>query len=249
MTAMTAATLDSLSGGRFRLGLGVSGPQVSEGWYGVQVRQAAGPHPRVRRDRPQGDVPRAAVATRASTGRCRCPAAPASRCKLTVHPVREHIPLYIAAIGPKNLEQTGEIADGALLIFPSAEHLEETALATIRAGREKAGLTLDGFDVCPTAADRGRRRRRRARRPLPPVHRALRRRHGQPQAELLQPARRGGWGTRRRPPRSRTSTWPATRTAPPRPSRASSSTPPACSGRSSGSPTACRRTRRPGSPR
>ncbi|PIB00309.1 LLM class flavin-dependent oxidoreductase, partial [Streptomyces sp. HG99] len=49
-----------------------------------------------------------------------------------------------------NLEQTGEIADGALLIFPSAEHLEETSIRYLRAGREKAGKTLDGFDVCPT---------------------------------------------------------------------------------------------------
>jgi alkanesulfonate monooxygenase SsuD/methylene tetrahydromethanopterin reductase-like flavin-dependent oxidoreductase (luciferase family) len=56
----------------------------------------------------------------------------------------------VSLIGPKNLEQTGEIADGALLIFPSAEHLEETAIRPLRAGREKAGKTLDGFDVCPT---------------------------------------------------------------------------------------------------
>ncbi len=72
------------------------------------------------------------------------------RIKLTVHPEREHIPLYIAAIGPKNLEQTGEIADGALVIFPSAEHLEETTVSHLRAGREKAGKTLEGFDICPT---------------------------------------------------------------------------------------------------
>ena len=78
------------------------------------------------------------------------PGGPGKPIKLTVHPQREHIPLYIAAIGPKNLEQTGEIADGALLIFPSAEHLEETTISYLRAGREKAGLTLDGFDVCPT---------------------------------------------------------------------------------------------------
>ncbi len=78
------------------------------------------------------------------------PGGPGKPLKLTVHPEREHIPLYIAAIGPKNLEQTGEIADGALLIFPAAEHLEATALTHIRAGREKAGLTMDGFDVCPT---------------------------------------------------------------------------------------------------
>jgi alkanesulfonate monooxygenase SsuD/methylene tetrahydromethanopterin reductase-like flavin-dependent oxidoreductase (luciferase family) len=78
------------------------------------------------------------------------PDGPGKPIKLTVHPQREHIPLYIAAIGPRNLEQTGEIADGALLIFPSAEHLEDTALRYLRAGREKAGLTLEGFDVCPT---------------------------------------------------------------------------------------------------
>jgi alkanesulfonate monooxygenase SsuD/methylene tetrahydromethanopterin reductase-like flavin-dependent oxidoreductase (luciferase family) len=78
------------------------------------------------------------------------PGGPGKPIKLTVHPERERIPLYIAAIGPKNLEQTGEIADGALLIFPAAEHLEATALRHIRAGREKAGLGMDGFDVCPT---------------------------------------------------------------------------------------------------
>lgn len=78
------------------------------------------------------------------------PGGPGKPLKLTVHPQREHIPLYIAAIGPKNLEQTGEIADGALLIFPAAEHLEETALTHLRAGREKAGKTLEGFDVVPT---------------------------------------------------------------------------------------------------
>jgi alkanesulfonate monooxygenase SsuD/methylene tetrahydromethanopterin reductase-like flavin-dependent oxidoreductase (luciferase family) len=56
-----------------------------------------------------------------------------------VHPEREHIPLYIAAIGPKNLEQTGEIADGALLIFPSADHLEDTAIKHLRAGARRPG--------------------------------------------------------------------------------------------------------------
>ena len=53
-TAMAAATLDVLSGGRFRLGLGVSGPQVSEGWYGVPFERPGRPHARVRRDRPHG---------------------------------------------------------------------------------------------------------------------------------------------------------------------------------------------------
>jgi F420-dependent oxidoreductase-like protein len=149
MTAMTAATLDSLSGGRFRLGLGVSGPQVSEGWYGVAFDKP------LARTREYVDIVRRAMSRERLTYQGEhwtlpLPGGPGKPIKLTVHPTREHIPLYIAAIGPKNLEQTGEIADGALLIFPSAAHLEETALRHIRAGREKAGLTLDGFDVCPT---------------------------------------------------------------------------------------------------
>ncbi|MFD9815364.1 LLM class F420-dependent oxidoreductase [Streptomyces sp. NPDC059080] len=149
MTAMTAATLDSLSGGRFRLGLGVSGPQVSEGWYGVTFDKP------LARTREYVDIVRKALARErlsyeGAHWTLPLPDGPGKPLKLTVHPTRERIPLYIAAIGPKNLEQTGEIADGALLIFPSVEHLEETALAPLRAGRAKAGLTMDGFDVCPT---------------------------------------------------------------------------------------------------
>ncbi|MYT72927.1 MULTISPECIES: LLM class F420-dependent oxidoreductase [unclassified Streptomyces] len=149
MTAMTAATLDTLSGGRFRLGLGVSGPQVSEGWYGVKFDKP------LARTREYVDIVRKAmsrerVSYEGAHWTLPLPEGPGKSLKLTVHPQREHIPLYIAAIGPKNLEQTGEIADGALLIFPSAEHLEDTAIKHLRAGREKAGKTMEGFDVCPT---------------------------------------------------------------------------------------------------
>ncbi|MGW0997452.1 LLM class F420-dependent oxidoreductase [Streptomyces sp. NPDC002523] len=149
MTAMTASTLDALSGGRFRLGLGVSGPQVSEGWYGVKFDKP------LSRTREYVEIVRKAMARERLTYEGEhwtlpLPGGPGKPIKLTVQPQREHIPLYIAAIGPKNLEQTGEIADGALLIFPSAEHLEETTVTYLRAGREKAGKTLDGFDICPT---------------------------------------------------------------------------------------------------
>jgi F420-dependent oxidoreductase-like protein len=149
MTAMTAATLDSLSGGRFRLGLGVSGPQVSEGWYGVRFDKP------LARTREYVEIVRKAMSRERLTYQgahwtLPLPGGPGKPIKLTVHPQREHIPLYIAAIGPKNLEQTGEIADGVLLIFPSAAHLEDTAIRHLRAGREKAGLGMDGFDVCPT---------------------------------------------------------------------------------------------------
>ncbi len=149
MTAMTAATLDSLSGGRFRLGLGVSGPQVSEGWYGVRFDKP------LARTREYVEIIRKAMSRERLTHEgahwtLPLPDGPGKPIKLTVHPVREHIPLYIAAIGPKNLEQTGEIADGALLVFFAPEHAEETTLGALRAGRAKAGKDLGGFDIVPT---------------------------------------------------------------------------------------------------
>ncbi|GAA1116100.1 MULTISPECIES: LLM class F420-dependent oxidoreductase [Streptomyces violaceusniger group] len=149
MTAMTAATLDTLSGGRFRLGLGVSGPQVSEGWYGVRFDKP------LARTREYVEIIRKAMSRERLTHEGQnwtlpLPDGPGKPLKLTVHPVREYIPLYIAAIGPKNLEQTGEIADGALVLFYDPEHAEETTLSSLRAGRQKAGKDLEGFDVVPT---------------------------------------------------------------------------------------------------
>ncbi|HYJ77830.1 MAG TPA: LLM class F420-dependent oxidoreductase [Actinomycetes bacterium] len=148
MTAMTAATLDSLSGGRFRLGLGVSGPQVSEGWYGVRfakplartreyvaiVRQALG-RETLRHEGEFWTLP--------------LPDGPGKALRLTVHPVRDGMPLYLASVGPKNLELTGEIADGWLGIFFAPEHAPES-LDHIKAGRAKVGKDMTGFDVVPT---------------------------------------------------------------------------------------------------
>jgi len=147
MTAMTAATLDTLSGGRFRLGLGVSGPQVSEGWYGVKFDKP------LARTREYVEIIRMAmsrerVAHDGANWTLPLPGGPGKALKLTVHPVREHIPLYIAAIGPKNLELTGEIADGWLGIFFAPEQAA-LSLEPLRAGRAASGLTLDGFDVAP----------------------------------------------------------------------------------------------------
>lgn len=149
MTAMTAATLDSLSGGRFRLGLGVSGPQVSEGWYGVKFDKP------LARTREYVEIIRKAMSRERLTHQGEhwtlpLPDGPGKPIKLTVHPEREEIPLYIAAIGPKNLEQTGEIANGALLVFFSPEHAKETTLKHLRTGRANVGKTLEGFDLCPT---------------------------------------------------------------------------------------------------
>ncbi len=149
MTAMTAATLDTLSGGRFRLGLGVSGPQVSEGWHGVRFDKP------LARTREYVAVVRMALAREqvAFAGDnivLPLPDGPGKALRLTVHPVREHLPLYLAAVGPKNLELCGEVADGWQGIFFSPEHSGAT-LDALRAGRRLAGHDgtepLDGFDV------------------------------------------------------------------------------------------------------
>ena len=148
MTAMTAATLDSLSGGRFRLGLGVSGPQVSEGWHGVRFDKP------LARTREYVDIVRMALARETVRHEGEfwtlpLPDGPGKALRLTVHPARADIPLYLAAIGPKNLELTGEIADGWLAIFYAPEHATEQ-LAHVAAGRATAGKDLVGFDVVPT---------------------------------------------------------------------------------------------------
>ncbi len=147
-TAMTAATLDTLSGGRFRLGLGVSGPQVSEGWHGVRFDKP------LTRTREYVAIVRKALAREkvvfdGEFFTLPLPDGPGKALTLTVHPVREHIPIYLAAIGPKNLELTGEIADGWLAIFFAPESADDI-MAPLRAGREKAGKSMDGFDVVPT---------------------------------------------------------------------------------------------------
>ena len=147
-TAMTAATLDTLSGGRFRLGLGVSGPQVSEGWHGVRFDKP------LTRTREYVDIVRMALSRQKVQYQGEfftlpLPDGPGKALTLTVHPVRESIPIYLAAVGPKNLELTGEIADGWLAIFFAPERASEI-MAPLVAGREATGRTMEGFDVVPT---------------------------------------------------------------------------------------------------
>jgi len=148
LTAMTAATLDTLSAGRFRLGLGVSGPQVSEGWHGVRFDRP------LARTREYVDVVRRALRREVVRNDgpyfpLPLPDGPGRALRLTVHPVRETIPLYLAAVGPKNLELAGEIADGWLAIFLSPRHAGEW-LGHVAAGRARVGKDLTGFDVVPT---------------------------------------------------------------------------------------------------
>ncbi len=148
MTAMTAATLDQLSGGRFRLGLGSSGPQVSEGWHGVRFAK------QLQRTREYVEVVRMMlrrerVEYHGETIELPLPDGPGKPLKLTISPVQDEIPIYIAAIGPKNVSQTGEIADGWLPIFFSPEHVQEF-LPLLEEGAQRAGRSLDGFDIAPS---------------------------------------------------------------------------------------------------
>jgi F420-dependent oxidoreductase-like protein len=136
MTAMTAATIDTLSGGRFRLGLGVSGPQVSEGWHGVPFKSPLG------RTREYVEIVRAALRreTVSSPGPhypLPLPGGPGKPLRLSARTVRPDVPVYLAAVGPKNLELTGEIADGWLAIFFSPEHAGDL-LSAIERGRRAA---------------------------------------------------------------------------------------------------------------
>ena len=147
MTAMTAATLDQLSEGRMILGIGSSGPQVAEGWHGQPfARQLA-------RTREYVDILRMALARErveyeGDTYVLPIPDGPGKALKLMIATVQERIPIYIAAIGPKNTRLTGEIADGWIPTFFSPEHVGEFR-ELLSEGAETAGKTLDDFDMAP----------------------------------------------------------------------------------------------------
>jgi F420-dependent oxidoreductase-like protein len=156
MTAMTAATLDMMSNGRFLLGIGASGPQVSEGWYGQVYGKPLG------RTREYVDILRAIWQREAPlehhgahydipyTG----PGASGlgKPLKIIVHPRRADIPIYIASIGPKNVELTAEIADGWLPIFYSPTRSDAVWGDALTRGFEKAGggKGLADLDVAAT---------------------------------------------------------------------------------------------------
>jgi F420-dependent oxidoreductase-like protein len=149
MTAMTAVTLDNLSGGRFRLGLGVSGVQVAEGFHGVPFNRP------LARTREYLDLVRLGLSQQPlrNDGEhypLRWPDGPGSAMGLSVSSYQGRpIPIYLAAMGPKNVALAGEIADGWLSVFFCPSRAEEI-LAPVRAGRERAGQSMDGFDVVVT---------------------------------------------------------------------------------------------------
>jgi F420-dependent oxidoreductase-like protein len=150
MTAMTAATLDQLSAGRFILGLGTSGPQVSEGWHGVRFAK------QLQRTREYVDVVRMAlrrerVDYHGETLELPLPDGPGKALKLTISPVQERVPIYIAAIGPKNTTLTAEIADGWIPFLFSPRHLEEFR-PLLEEGFQRAGngKSAADFDIAPS---------------------------------------------------------------------------------------------------
>ncbi|MCW3022909.1 MAG: class F420-dependent oxidoreductase [Conexibacter sp.] len=148
MTAMTAATIDQLSDGRMLLGIGSSGPQVSEGWHGVRFGQ------QLQRTREYIEVVRKALARErleyhGQTIDLPLPDGPGKALKLTIAPVQDDMPIYLAAIGPKNTALAGEIADGWMPTLLSPEHLP-LLRESLDEGAARAGRTLDGFDIAPT---------------------------------------------------------------------------------------------------
>ncbi len=148
MTAMTAATIDQLSGGRMILGIGSSGPQVAEGWHGQRFAK------QLQRTREYVAVVRKALARErlefhGETLELPLPDGPGKALKLTIAPVQEHIPVYLAAIGPKNTALAGEIADGWIPTLFSPEHVSELR-PLLQEGADRAGRSLEDFDIAPT---------------------------------------------------------------------------------------------------
>lgn len=148
MTAMTAATIDQLSDGRMLLGVGTSGPQVSEGWHGVRFAK------QLQRTREYVAVVRMALARErvafdGETIQLPLPDGPGKALKLTIAPVQERMPIYLAAIGPKNTALAGEIADGWMPTLFSPEHVAEFR-PLLDEGAARVGRSLDGFDISPS---------------------------------------------------------------------------------------------------
>jgi F420-dependent oxidoreductase-like protein len=147
MTAMTTATLDHLSDGRFLLGLGTSGPQVSEGWHGVRFgKQLARTREYVEVVRMM--LRRERISYDGETIQLPLPDGPGKALKLMIGTVQDEVPIYIAAIGPKNTALTAEIADGWLPIMVSPEHMSEFR-PSLEEGWARAGRDGSDFDIAP----------------------------------------------------------------------------------------------------
>jgi len=148
--AMAGCTIDALSGGRFIFGFGPSGPQVSEGWYGVPYAKPWG------RTREYVEIVRQIVAREGRLEydgqhfKLPLPDGEGKALKLNFHPVRNRIPIFVGAIGRKSVEMAAEICDGWIPIFSSPDAFESTWGEHIEAGLAKGGRSRSELEVSPT---------------------------------------------------------------------------------------------------
>jgi F420-dependent oxidoreductase-like protein len=151
---MTAAGLDYVSDGRFRLGIGTSGPQVMEGFHGVPFDAPIGRTREVvdicrqvwRRERVQHDGKHYQIPLPAERG-----TGLGKPLQLINHPVRDRIPITIAALGPKNVELTAEIAEGWQPVFFYPEKADDVWGESLRKGAAKRDPSLGPLDVMVSA--------------------------------------------------------------------------------------------------
>jgi F420-dependent oxidoreductase-like protein len=153
--AMAGVTIDALSGGRFLFGFGPSGPQVSEGWYGVPYAKPWGRTREyievvneivARRGRLEHDGEHYKLPLKEGEG----VSGQGKALKLNFHPARDHIPVFLGAIGRKSVELAAEIADGWIPIFFSVEAFEETWGEHIEAGLRKGGRPREDLEISPS---------------------------------------------------------------------------------------------------
>ncbi len=148
--AMAGATIDKLSGGRFMFGFGPSGPQVSEGWYGVPYAKPWG------RTREYIEVVREIVAREGPVDhqgehyQLPLPGGEGKALKLNFHPERNRIPVFVGAIGRKSVELAAEVADGWIPIFFSVDAFQETWGEHLEAGFAKGGRQRSDLEVSPS---------------------------------------------------------------------------------------------------
>jgi F420-dependent oxidoreductase-like protein len=154
LTAMTAAGLDYVSGGRFELGLGASGPQVIEGWHGVPYDAPVGRTREIieicrkvwRRERLVYDGAHYKLPLPPGEG-----TGLGKPLKLINHPVRDRIPITVASLGPKNVEMTAELAEGWVPIFYMPERAADVWGEPLARGRARRDPTLGELDVTAQA--------------------------------------------------------------------------------------------------
>lgn len=150
LIAMTAAGMDALTDGRFILGLGASGPQVIEGFHGVRYDAPLGRTREIidicrqvwKRERVEYDGRYYTLPLPAD-----CGTGLGKPLKIIAKPVREEIPIWIASLGPKNVEMTAEVANGWLPIFFMPERADDVWGADLAAGRAKRAPELGPLEI------------------------------------------------------------------------------------------------------